>query len=81
MVCSFSDVYLCLCYGARPGALGAVGFLLTADRLDGIRPFDGLPVERRSCEGDSGIATLNARISHVEVEQHIGLPVAIDILQ
>jgi len=57
-----------------------VNVLLTPHRIDGISPFDYLATKGFSCEGAGGIATLNARLLGVEVEDHIGVPVSIYIL-
>ena len=57
------------------------GLLLTTYRVDGIRSFDclsplGLPRDR-----GGGISTSNARTLGIEVQDHVGVPIAINILQ
>src|SRR5262245_12409830 len=61
--------------GRRRGA----SLLLTARRLDGIRALNGLPAKGFSCEGSGRIPTRNARNLGIEVEDHIGVSVSINI--
>src|SRR5439155_8372069 len=58
-----------------------VSLLLTPHRLDGIRALNGLPAKGLSCEGRRGIPAYNTRILSLEVENHISVPVSVDILQ
>ena len=58
-----------------------VSLLLTPHRLDGIRALNGLPAKGLSREGGEGIPAYNTRILSLEVEDHISVPVSIDILQ
>src|SRR5438093_11791803 len=59
----------------------SVSLLLTPHRLDGIRALNGLPAKGLSCEGRGGIPAYNTRILSLEVEDHISVPVSVDILQ
>jgi hypothetical protein len=55
--------------------------LFTPHRADGINPPNGLPTKGLSSEGRRGISTLNGRGLGVEVEDHVGVPISIYILQ
>src|SRR5438876_1105945 len=55
--------------------------LLTPHRLEGIRALNGLPAKGLSCDGGGGIPAYNTRILSLEVEDHISVPVSVDILQ
>jgi hypothetical protein len=72
--------YPCRIYLSLRRRREPISLLLTFDRPDGIRPFDGVPIERFSRHESRYISTLNTRVLCVEVEHHIRVPVSVNIL-
>src|SRR6266581_1459155 len=66
---------------AFPYLLCQVMLLLAPRRFHGFRPLDHLSVKGFSGQRDGDVPALNIRLLGVEVENHIGVPVTIDIFQ
>lgn len=54
---------------------------VTPDRIYGISPLDCLPIKGCSCESSGGIPTIGACVLNVEMKDHVGVTICIDVFQ